>query len=176
MQDKDMLNTWTPGLRRLVPHLSHRFGTSMKTSGQHSITKYRIRLLSTFPTDRTLEQPSINLLTRNSWNNSHRVANGNHAPRQINFNTVYVKFNDILPKRDPLNEIPMNSNIIRKKENGIRDNGIYNNIIEKSNESTSITMQLDSVLRKRRKKMKKHKLKKRRKKQKALKIRLSQGR
>lgn len=39
-----------------------------------------------------------------------------------------------------------------------------------------ITMQLDSVLRKRRKKMKKHKLRKRRKRERADKRKLSQGR
>lgn len=41
---------------------------------------------------------------------------------------------------------------------------------------SEITMELDSVMRKRKKKMKKHKLRKRRKREKAEKRKLSQGR
>lgn len=47
--------------------------------------------------------------------------------------------------------------------------------IQKEKDS-QVTMQLDSVMRKRRKKMKKHKLRKRRKREKAEKRKLSQGR
>lgn len=67
---------------------------------------------------------------------------------------------------EPMTPIPYS-------DNGIMGN--HNFVLDNPNKSGSITIQLDSVLRKRRKKMKKHKLKKRRKKQKALKIRLGQG-